>query len=90
MHADASELCRQQGPRALQLLARHAADSSAVQHAWLAACAIADNDAQAAIEAWLGFLHAFQCAHPRLCLALQGVCLPDHHDLSAPLELTQS
>ena len=66
MHAaDALELCRQQGPQALQLLAGHASDSSRVLRAWQAACSMADGDRQAAMEAWLGFLHAFQCArHP--------------------------
>ena len=60
MHADALELCRQQGPQALQLLACHAMDHGAVRRAWSAACSVADDDPQAATEAWLVFLHAFQ------------------------------
>ena len=64
MHADAVEFCSLQGPHALQLLASGTQDSQSVLRAWEAACAVADKDPPAALEAWLDFLHSYKCGQP--------------------------
>ena len=77
MHADAVEFCSLQGPHALQLLASGAQDSQSVLRAWQAACAVANEDVPAALEAWLDFLHSYKCGLPIPVLLLPStLCSP--------------
>ena len=61
MRADAVEACQLQGPHALQLLATCTADGPSMLRAWQAACTVADEDPAGALEAWLDFMHFYQC-----------------------------
>lgn len=59
VHAGAVlELCREQGHRLLPLLVVCPQSAAALKAAWQAVCVLAQDSAEAALEAWLPFLHA--------------------------------